>query len=288
GTYQGWTDDSTWSRGQAWAIHGFAMVYRYLQEPRFLERSILLLGYFDGNLPDDGVPFADFDAPVDEDNPKDSSSTAIVASSLFEIFELSGDPIYLEKAQTYLSSLLLSSTYFNSAATDGWEALLRESSAAWGEPATGSVTGDYFLLETMVRYKTMAPSIVLRNEEEVVITSSTLSALFSGPALDNDVDLSGLVEESPVVFWFGVKLTNTSNVPKSLTITSGMSSVTVDIVEPAEGWAVGENSMSFSVASGTFSGLGKVDAVMLTFGAVSSGTTGATVGYIVIGHKLKT
>lgn len=60
-----------------------------------------------------------------------------------------GDPTYLERAQTYLSSLLLSSTYFNSAATDGWEALLRESSSAWGDPATGSVTGDYFLLETM-------------------------------------------------------------------------------------------------------------------------------------------
>ncbi|CAN0232688.1 unnamed protein product [Scytosiphon promiscuus] len=83
------------------------MVYRYLKEPRFLERSILLLGYFDGNLPDDNVPYADFDAPIDESNPKDSSSTAIVASSLFEIFELSGNPIYLEKAQTYLSGLLL-------------------------------------------------------------------------------------------------------------------------------------------------------------------------------------
>lgn len=60
-----------------------------------------------------------------------------------------GEPAYLEKAQTYLSSLLLSSTYFNPTATDGWEALLRRSAAAWGEESVGSVTGDYFLLETM-------------------------------------------------------------------------------------------------------------------------------------------
>ena len=140
-------------------------------------------------MPGDNVPYADYDAPVDSDNPKDSSATAIVASALFELFELtgmtklsfislnihrvivattptsanlypiarnsslpacSGDPIYLEKAQVYLSSLILASTYFDPSSTDGWEALLRKSTAAWGEPSTGSVTGDYFLLETMV------------------------------------------------------------------------------------------------------------------------------------------
>lgn len=105
--------------------------------------------YFDGNLPGDNVPYADFDAPVNSDNPKDSSATAIVASALFELFELTGEPRYLEKAQMYLSSLLLSPSYFNPSATDGWEALLRKSAAAWGEESVGSVTGDYFLLETM-------------------------------------------------------------------------------------------------------------------------------------------
>lgn len=44
GTYQGWTNDSTWSRGQAWAVYGYVMIYRYLPEPRFLDRSIGLLG----------------------------------------------------------------------------------------------------------------------------------------------------------------------------------------------------------------------------------------------------
>lgn len=50
----------------------------------------LCIRYFDKNLPEDNVPFADFDASEDALNPKDSSATAIVASALFEIFELTG------------------------------------------------------------------------------------------------------------------------------------------------------------------------------------------------------
>lgn len=51
--------------------------------------------YFVDNLPDDNVPYADFDAPKDSDNPKDSSATAIVASALFELFELTGRYQYI-------------------------------------------------------------------------------------------------------------------------------------------------------------------------------------------------
>ena len=55
----------------------------------------------------------------------------------------------LEKAQTYLSNLLLSSDFVDPTAMDGWESLLRRTAAEWGDPEVGSVTGDYFLLETM-------------------------------------------------------------------------------------------------------------------------------------------
>ena len=48
--------------------------------------------YFDGKLLDieDNVPYADFDADIDSDNPKDASATAIVASALFELFHHTG------------------------------------------------------------------------------------------------------------------------------------------------------------------------------------------------------
>lgn len=47
----------------------------------------------------------------------------------------------------------------------------------------------------------MAPSILLRNETEAVITDSGLAAVFSGTALDDDVDLSGLAADKPVILW---------------------------------------------------------------------------------------
>lgn len=47
--------------------------------------------YFNDNLREDKVPYSDFDAPVDSSNPRDSSSTAIVASALLEIFQLTGE-----------------------------------------------------------------------------------------------------------------------------------------------------------------------------------------------------
>ncbi|CAN0410370.1 unnamed protein product, partial [Ascophyllum nodosum] len=150
GTYQGYADNTTWTRGQAWAIYGYVMIYRYLQEPKFLERSLACLKYFDDNLPSDGVPPADFDAPVNAtDNGKDSSSTAIVASALFEIYTETGDSKYLAWAEKYLSAVL-TADYYLPDATDGYQSILRRATSRWGETERGAVFGDYFVLEAMV------------------------------------------------------------------------------------------------------------------------------------------
>lgn len=57
----------------------------------FAYTHVLLWRYWEDNIPDDLVPPADFDAPDDDDNGKDSSASAIVASALFEIFTATGD-----------------------------------------------------------------------------------------------------------------------------------------------------------------------------------------------------
>jgi len=61
-TMQGYADESTWARGQAWAIYGFTMVYRETKEPRYLHAAVQAADYFlnNQNLPDDMIPYWDF------------------------------------------------------------------------------------------------------------------------------------------------------------------------------------------------------------------------------------
>jgi glucose-6-phosphate isomerase len=55
-TNQGYWDDSTWSRGQAWGVLGFAQVYGWTKRKEFLDASKELARYFLSRLPADGVP----------------------------------------------------------------------------------------------------------------------------------------------------------------------------------------------------------------------------------------
>ncbi|WP_395830408.1 hypothetical protein [Archangium violaceum] len=83
-TYQGYSNSSTWARGQAWAIYGFTMAYRYTRDPRMLQAAQKVTDYYLARLPADFIPNWDFNAPADQQQ-KDSSAAAIVASALQEL-----------------------------------------------------------------------------------------------------------------------------------------------------------------------------------------------------------
>jgi unsaturated chondroitin disaccharide hydrolase len=78
GTFQGGADDSCWSRGQAWAIAGFAWSYAVQPVPEFLDAALTAWNYFRGRIPDDGVVPWDFGAPS-TDTTGDASASAIAA-----------------------------------------------------------------------------------------------------------------------------------------------------------------------------------------------------------------
>lgn len=88
-TNQGLADESSWARGQAWGLYGFAMMFRETKDNRFLTRAQAIADYYTGSerMPADGVPYFDFDAPVRADVPdhRDASAGAIAASALFEL-----------------------------------------------------------------------------------------------------------------------------------------------------------------------------------------------------------
>jgi len=86
-THQGYSDSSTWTRGQAWGIYGFALSYRYTKKLEFLETSLRMACYFLEHLPEDEVAYWDFSVPTTPETKRDSSASAIAASGMLELLK---------------------------------------------------------------------------------------------------------------------------------------------------------------------------------------------------------
>lgn len=97
-TRQGYSDDSCWSRGQSWAVYGFALAYKYTGCERFLELSRKTGAYFMDNLNALDLPCWDFGAKDDVFAPWDSSAALICASGFLELWSLTGQKEYKEMA----------------------------------------------------------------------------------------------------------------------------------------------------------------------------------------------
>lgn len=108
-THQGYSDSSMWARGQAWAIYGFTMVYRETKDPKFLEFAQKVTDVYLKNLPEDLIPYWDFNAPEIPNAPRDASAAGVVASALLELSTFVSDKVkaeeYRMKAERMLTSL---------------------------------------------------------------------------------------------------------------------------------------------------------------------------------------
>ncbi|GAB7220405.1 glycoside hydrolase family protein [Vibrio comitans] len=114
---QGYSEESAWSRGASWAIHGFALSYKYSKDRKYLDAAIKTADFFLSCLPEDHVPHWDFRAPKDETTPRDTSAAACAASGMLLIAELIDDKKaaerYMQEANNILHSLHQSYTTFN-------------------------------------------------------------------------------------------------------------------------------------------------------------------------------
>lgn len=155
-TAQGYSDQSMWARGQAWAIYGFTMTYRETKDPKFLDFAHKVSRvYLDRLKTEDLVPYWDFDAPDIPNAPRDAAAAAIVSSALIELSTFTKDKIlkkeYLAKSSKMLASL---SSHYQS--RDENSAFLLHSTGH--KPAGSEVDcsinyADYYYLEALLRMK---------------------------------------------------------------------------------------------------------------------------------------
>ncbi|WP_370862368.1 glycoside hydrolase family 88 protein [Parabacteroides faecis] len=153
-THQGYADSSMWARGQGWAIYGFTMCYRETRNPAFLETARKAADLYLSRLPEDMIPYWDFDAPGLPEEPRDASAAAVVASGLLEMSLYMQDEVDAEKYKSAAVKILasLSSPAYQS----------REHNQAFLLHSTGHkpnnseidasiIYADYYYIEALIR-----------------------------------------------------------------------------------------------------------------------------------------
>ncbi|WP_438433226.1 glycoside hydrolase family 88 protein [Gorillibacterium sp. sgz500922] len=162
GTHQGSQDGSTWTRGQAWGIYGFALAYRYLGDPEWLDTSKRLARYFADRLPEDQVVYWDFDVPQVPETKRDSSAAAIAASGMLELASLlpeeDADREWLAgTAERIVQGLV---EHYSTRGEPDAQGLLNRGSYAVRlgiSPDDYVIWGDYFYLEALMRLERGVP-----------------------------------------------------------------------------------------------------------------------------------
>ena len=162
GTHQGYNDGSTWTRGQAWGIYGFALCSRYLQSAEMFETARRLARYFIAHVPEDHVAYWDFDAPQTSETKRDSSASAIAACGILEIAERldPADPerqFFLDAVQNSMASLVQN---YSTQGSETEEGLLKHGSYSvrgGDSPDDYVIWGDYFYLEALMRLERGIP-----------------------------------------------------------------------------------------------------------------------------------
>ncbi|MEY2792605.1 MAG: hypothetical protein RJA76_597, partial [Bacteroidota bacterium] len=157
--HQGYQDESTWTRGHAWAIYGYVMTYRETKDKKYLDFAQKITDYYlnHPNLPKDKIPYWDFSAPNIPNEERDASAGAIVCSAMFELGKLTGGEkgkLYLQNGIEMLKSL--SSPAYRASLGENNNFLIKHCVGAKGlnsEIDVPLIYADYYYLEALKRYQ---------------------------------------------------------------------------------------------------------------------------------------
>lgn len=152
-TAQGYSDESAWARGQAWALYGYAICYRETKDKKYLDFADKIYNFIftNKNMPEDLVPYWDFNAPNIPNEPRDASAAAIIASALYELSTFDR-PEYKKTADKIITSLS-SDKYRAIIGTNGNFLLMHSvGSIPHGHEIDVPINyADYYFLEALLR-----------------------------------------------------------------------------------------------------------------------------------------
>ncbi|AWO00712.1 glucuronyl hydrolase [Chitinophaga alhagiae] len=161
-THQGHSDASAWSRGQAWGLYGYTMMYRETKDKKYLDQARHIADYMLNHprMPKDLVPYYDYDAPEIPNAIRDASAAAVMSSALLELSRYTNK----QERKRYWNA---GADALASLAGPAYRAKEGENNNFILMHSTGSMPGkseidvplsyaDYYFLEALLRYKNWA------------------------------------------------------------------------------------------------------------------------------------
>ncbi len=143
-----------WSRGQAWAVYGYAMCYRYTENDKYLQAARSAADFFINMLPEDFIPYHQLNEGPPLCNTRDASAGAILCSALIELHRHTGISRY-KKIATDLFLTLSSDKYFAAPGTNNFFLIKHGTGNCILEKEVDAalIYADYYYLESMKRIK---------------------------------------------------------------------------------------------------------------------------------------
>ncbi len=153
-TAQGFSHESTWARGQSWGIYGYVVCYRETGDAKYLDQAKKAFEVVAKhiNMPEDKIPYWDFDAPNIPNALRDASSAAIMASALYELATYEKREYYKGWADDIMESL--ASPAYRAEVGENGNFLLKHSVGSIPHGSEFDVPlnyADYYFLEALKR-----------------------------------------------------------------------------------------------------------------------------------------
>ena len=155
-TRQGYSDDSSWARGQAWGIYGIPLNIRYTKQLEYCDIYKGMTNYFLNRLPEDNVCYWDLIFTDDPDQSRDSSAAAIAVCGMLEMdHNLSDEDPYKKVYQGASANILRSlMKHYTCKQHKQGDPILYHGVYSWHSGKgvdEGNIWGDYFYMEALIR-----------------------------------------------------------------------------------------------------------------------------------------